>query len=339
MGKILTSDLHFFCLLLMFGNDFCSSGLFLSITTNEVAVGNSVSFKCATIGSTKLTVSKWKQGHTLLDESDSHYFFSGQMSFLLISALIEDDDGLYTCFARDKDGTEMASNGVSLSVVGKPQVYATDSQAVVGSTATLQCKGNGISTVFWSFKGVFLHNKSRYYQHGDFGELLDVTNVTLRDGGKYNCTASNGLLTASAFPRLDVLYAPVVSLWPLELTVMVGFDALFTCNVTAFPRAAITWMWNGADVQKMGSARYIVTPADSHGVGTLLIVNADVIDVGDISCRAKNSVGTASVTVTLNVTLDGKHLHLHSACSVVLPFVALTATAILCKLTVLLARQ
>eukprot|EP00118_Oscarella_pearsei_P020922 m.231637 g.231637 ORF g.231637 m.231637 type:complete len:267 (+) comp40073_c1_seq36:795-1595(+) len=225
------------------------------------------------------------------------------------------------------------------SLAGKPQVYATDSQAVVGSTATLQCKGNGISTVFWSFKGVFLHNKSRYYQHGDFGELLDVTNVTLRDGGKYNCTASNGLLTASAFPRLDVLYAPVVSLWPLELTVMVGFDALFTCNVTAFPRAAITWMWNGADVQKMGSARYIVTPADSHGVGTLLIVNADVIDVGDISCRAKNSVGTASVTVTLNVTLDGKHLHLHSACSVVLPFVALTATAILCKLTVLLARQ
>eukprot|EP00118_Oscarella_pearsei_P020923 m.231687 g.231687 ORF g.231687 m.231687 type:complete len:137 (+) comp40073_c1_seq50:152-562(+) len=125
MGKILTSDLHFFCLLLMFGNDFCSSGLFLSITTNEVAVGNSVSFKCATIGSTKLTVSKWKQGHTLLDESDSHYFFSGQMSFLLISALIEDDDGLYTCFARDKDGTEMASNGVSLSVVGEYRIESS----------------------------------------------------------------------------------------------------------------------------------------------------------------------------------------------------------------------
>ena len=108
-------------------------------------------------------------------------------------------------------------------------------------TATLQCTVDAkpsVKEVRWARNGRFISTNFNY----------SIPQVTLQSSGSYMCSAENGLgQNGKSELKLDVLYAPVVSL-PPRREVKEGEDVAIDCQVEANPRpTSIQWFRVGHD--------------------------------------------------------------------------------------------
>ena len=129
-------------------------------------------------------------------------------------------------------------------------------------TATLQCNVDAkpsVKEVRWARNGRFISTNFNY----------SIPQVTLQSSGSYMCSADNGLgQSGKSELKLDVLYAPVVSL-PARKEVKEGQTASVDCQVEANPRpTSIQWFRVGHDqfMQNGPTLRLNKVSAKDNGV-------------------------------------------------------------------------
>lgn len=88
---------------------------------------------------------------------------------------------------------------------------------------------------------------------------------------------------------------------PQDLVVPEKAEAVFECEVDAFPAAKVTWIKDG---KPLTAKEGVETQVQSDkGLYILRIPQTDTAKhMGTITCRAENAIGTVEQTVQLNIT-------------------------------------
>ena len=169
--------------------------------------------------------------------------------------------------------------------------------------------------------------------------LLEITNTNDSDTGVYTCVADNGVVevdndTVTVFVRgvyiVSVIncasitcyivlstVVPVVTITPMNQTVVSPNITTFNCSATAKPRAEIEWMRNGMVLVSGGTVDSITKiiiietpqgdcnitrpPSECVLTSTLDLEVTMPINVGEYVCRASNPAGSDLENASLTV--------------------------------------
>ncbi|XP_041356541.1 hemicentin-1-like [Gigantopelta aegis] len=132
------------------------------------------------------------------------------------------------------------------------------------------------------------------------GPDLVITNVRVKDGGVYTCSATNVLGGASKVISLNILKHIAIQNKLNDTTVKEGHSVRFECNFKSNPKPTITWYHYNIDgsKDKVTSGVKVI----NNGTGSqLLITFTKYTDSGQYVCEANNGVevvqGSGHLTV------------------------------------------
>ncbi|CAL4061193.1 unnamed protein product, partial [Meganyctiphanes norvegica] len=223
---------------------------------------------------------------------------------LRLESLAAVDAGIYQCRAQ---GHQDSALGTALVMLGDtlPMLkYRFIEQSLQpGPAVSLKCVAQGTPTpaVSWLLDGFPLQHSPRLVvgqfvnMEGDVISHVNISSVSVRDGGLYRCTAANSVGNTRHQARLNVYGVPMVR--PMgEVTAVAGEQFIITCPVGGWPINMIQWQKGG---KKLPLSRRQTVSVN----GSLVINNVQrAIDEGDYSCTASaRHSHTSTQPVTIRV--------------------------------------
>ncbi|XP_030372346.1 peroxidasin, partial [Scaptodrosophila lebanonensis] len=171
-----------------------------------IKLGKAFVLECDADGNPLPAISWQFNGQPLV--SSQHLMLENENTELVVNEAREQDAGIYRCTATNENGETSASASIRVERSQSPPRLAiepTDLVAIAGTTFELPCKAeqqeDGLQ-ISWRRDGRLIDPNQQLtekYQISGAGSLY-VKNVTILDGGRYECTLKNqfGRATASA---------------------------------------------------------------------------------------------------------------------------------------------
>lgn len=283
---------------------------------------------CEAIGARPAPKIGWYRGkHRLSDSVTSEEvngLFTVKSQFTLILSRA-DVRGHIECIVETPALKNLVANHLFLDMQVRPtkvELSGVEHHVVQGTKVLLQCEVTGArppANVSW-------YNNTNIVQDGVNG-LSISTKVDEQKDGTYT-TVSQMIFTASRFENgaalrcetdnivmrqeierpihdtlvLEVMYPPVVSVKPENLTVNETQDFLLFCEYDANPASLnlVTWTRNG-DILNINQPRYEGgTPEQT----ALLVKGAYRSDIGTYACKLQNTIGASISENEINVEVQ-----------------------------------
>ncbi|XP_030757648.1 Down syndrome cell adhesion molecule-like protein Dscam2 isoform X3 [Sitophilus oryzae] len=225
----------------------------------------------------------------------------------------KEDSGVYTCWARNKQGHSARRSG-EVNVIVPPRwlVEPADVSVERNRHVALHCQAQGVPTptVIWK--------KATGSKSGDYEEVRDHMYTKLLGNGTlllqhvkedregyYLCQADNGIGTGiGKVIQLRVNSSPYFSAPSRMVTVKKGDAAILHCDVNGDKPISVIWL-RGGKIELNPSTNYRVNAKQDvtpDGVAAeLQILNADASDSGAYFCQASNMYGRDQQLVQLLV--------------------------------------
>ncbi|PNJ20156.1 PXDN isoform 5 [Pongo abelii] len=264
----------------------------------EVLVGESVTLECSATGHPPPRIS-WTRGDRTPLPVDPRVNITPSGG-LYIQNVVQEDSGEYACSATNNIDSVHATAFIIVQAL--PQFTVTPQNRVVieGQTVDFQCeaKGNPPPVIAWTKGGSQLSVDRRHLVLSS--GTLRISGVALHDQGQYECQAVNIIGSQKVLAHLTVLprVTPVFASIPSDTTVEVGANVQLPCSSQGEPEPAITWNKDGVQVTESG--KFHISPE-----GFLTINDVGPADAGRYECVARNTIGSASVSMVLSV--NGYH--------------------------------
>ncbi|XP_074647497.1 protein sidekick-2-like [Tubulanus polymorphus] len=168
-----------------------------------------------------------------------------------------------------------------------------------GDSVELSCEANGTPTprIYWYMNGNLVEpqNKPNKYVILSNGNL-QVKNLMPSDAGMYQCLAFNQAGNIDTTTWLKVRhFPPFFTKLPVNIVVIEGNQARFTCEADGAPKPTITWMRGTTAISPSSRIQL-----NSNGE-QLLISNTVEADSGPYKCIANNDKGSQTTQATLSV--------------------------------------
>uniref|UniRef100_A0A8D9ERR1 Down syndrome cell adhesion molecule-like protein Dscam2 n=1 Tax=Cacopsylla melanoneura TaxID=428564 RepID=A0A8D9ERR1_9HEMI len=254
----------------------------------SVHLDGSATFQCdiAPYDSGPYLIAWFKDGRQIPGRSSS--------SSLVINPVGREDKGIYQCIVRRNDG-DTAQGAAELQLGDTPPIltYSFIEQTLQpGPAVSLKCiaSGNPTPDVAWSLDGFELPANNRFVigqfvsGHGDVISHVNISHVTVEDGGEYSCIAENRAGKATHSARLNIYGLPYVRLIP-KVTAIAGESLSIKCPVAGYPIEEIHWEKGGRELPD--GIRQKIQPG---GVLTISPVQKES-DTGVYTCWARNKQG------------------------------------------------
>ncbi|KAL1110232.1 hypothetical protein AAG570_008309 [Ranatra chinensis] len=273
--------------------------------TVRAKVGSQADLVCAAQGSPPPIYRWYKENDGAMIELHTSLTVQPLDSILKLSKIQHEDSGRYVCVASNILGEDRRQ--VSL-VVNTPLVVRIRPHHQVvdgGSTATFNCSvegGSGGHNLAWLKDGkpVMDEGRLRLLQSG---EVLMVHNVKKGDAGMYQCLARSSDETEQSSSQLVLgSLSPELLSTFIEQTVQPGVSVSLSCRSSGTPPPRISWYLDGSSLLPRGG--YMLSSfLDSKGdvVSYLNISHTRIQNGGQYTCSARNSVGIAEHSASLNV--------------------------------------
>ncbi|KAB5546132.1 hypothetical protein PHYPO_G00068610 [Pangasianodon hypophthalmus] len=156
-----------------------------------------------------------------------------------------------------------------------------------GQTLDLECIVQGLPTpsIQWVRKdGVLSESRT---SRENFDRLLRFTNISERDDGEYQCTASNSQGTVTHTYTISVEAAPYWIKEPVSELYAPGETVRLECQADGIPTPQVTWSINGFPLSDTDQdVRQTVKG------GTLILRDVELSDTAVYQCKASNKHGT-----------------------------------------------
>ncbi|KAK3920463.1 Down syndrome cell adhesion molecule-like protein Dscam2 [Frankliniella fusca] len=246
-----------------------------------VQVGGSAEFRCQ-VSSPGGLVTWYKDGAPVL---------GGGTGLLVLGAVSREDRGMYQCVVRRAEGdTAQAAAELRLGDAAPVLQYSFIEQTLQpGPSVSLKCSAAGqpTPTISWSLDGFPLPTNHRFLigqyvtVHGDVISHVNISHVTVEDGGEYRCIAENRAGRAHHAARLNVYGLPYIRQIP-KVTAVAGETMEIKCPVAGYPIEEIKWERGSTELPR--DLRQKVT---SSGVLVVERVQKST-DGGLYTCTARN---------------------------------------------------
>uniref|UniRef100_A0A4W4HQU9 Ig-like domain-containing protein n=1 Tax=Electrophorus electricus TaxID=8005 RepID=A0A4W4HQU9_ELEEL len=175
----------------------------------------------------------------------------------------------------------------------------------LGKTTVLNCSADGQPppNILWTLPNgtqvTSSSNRGSQYQIGNDGTFV-IYNPSKEDTGKYRCAAKNKVGYIEKLIVLEVGQKPYILTRPRGIIHRMSGESLFLhCLADGSPRPSVFWTIPGGHVlsRPRSAGRYQLMDN-----GTLVVHQTNPHDRGTYTCRAKNTVGEAFLTVPVVIT-------------------------------------
>ncbi|KAL3284947.1 hypothetical protein HHI36_019078 [Cryptolaemus montrouzieri] len=208
------------------------------------------------------------------------------------------DSGVYTCWARNKQGHSARRSGeVSVIVPPKVSPFYTEETLHVGDRASLTCsvtKGDLPLTITWHKDGRMVqpaHSMS-ITQVDQFTSILVIESLTPEHNGNYSCVVRNAAAEVSHTQQLLVNVPPRWLVEPMDVSVERKRHVALHCQAQGVPTPTV--VWKKATASKSGDYEEVRDHMYTKllGNGTLLLQHVKEDREGYYLCQADNGIGT-----------------------------------------------
>nr|XP_032653549.1 hemicentin-2 isoform X2 [Chelonoidis abingdonii] len=213
-----------------------------------------------------------------------------------IPVVSRSDEGFYECTAVSKAGAARARSYLSVTELPLYLVPPGNITALPGEGVIMSCpvSGDVAYNLTWSRDGKVLQPDEGWVRV--LRNLsLEIVSVQLDDGGRYECTASNGHGTAHASIWLFVQEAPRGRVATSSQSFTRGGEVRLNCTALGHPAPRISWKRWDRDLEK--DSRFFI-----DAQGTLIIKEAVPEDAGNYSCFTASRIGWDEQIVILQYT-------------------------------------
>ncbi|CDW55769.1 Muscle M line assembly protein unc 89 [Trichuris trichiura] len=305
------------------------------------AQGEAVRLVCQVQGDPSPSIRWMKDGDRVYNGGKYSISFSEDgLAELIIQKSTTLDSGCYRCVAENEYGSARTLGTVKVTKEETKALMNLEDQIkqgrapgfihpltvkriTAGGSVVLECLpyGNPFPDIRWLKDGVEISPSERIKVKAekDGWQRLFISDALLSDDGFYRCVASNDFGTNSTKAELiveedlekQISQEPVVEpelhqkprfKQGLEsITIHKGSPAEFECFPIGIPYPDVQWFKNGNPL--MPSSR-VVMWKDHWGYQRLVILNADLDDMGEYKCQISNAEGSAVSEGSLTVLFD-----------------------------------
>ncbi|XP_071438868.1 cell adhesion molecule Dscam2-like isoform X2 [Hetaerina americana] len=281
-------------------------GVHLQPSSLLVDSGQSAEFICVATGLPPPETWWLKDGQRIrLGGDGTSATVTGNGERIVVTSAQREDQGMYQCVAQSEN--DMAQSTAELRLgASKPQLLYKFIQQTLqpGPDVSLKCIATGQPTpqIQWTLDGFPLPQNERFMigqyatVSGDVISHVNISKVSVEDGGNYACAAINRVGITFHTAPLHVYGLPMVRKMP-PISAVAGEPLYVTCPAAGFPIAGINW-------EKDGRILPVNHRQTVHPNGTLVVMNVQQRDDrGTYSCTVKNRQGhsdrgTVEITVT-----------------------------------------
>lgn len=215
----------------------------------------------------------------------------------------ETDTGAYQCQVVTS-ATSRVTADTFIFVRIPPLISDSSSRGVTvaaGETFSLTCNATGVPApkISWRRENNGLLPTGGVVAKGN---SITIYNATKDDRGIYYCIADNNVgKPAKRSVGIEIEFAPQVNLVRQKYHQAIGYPAELHCSVEASPRADISWLKDGYQINSDNNFYQISSSSNSHDFtqSTLRIKRVDQPDFGSYRCRAVNKLGDWQNTMYL----------------------------------------
>ncbi|XP_067230023.1 neural cell adhesion molecule L1-like protein isoform X4 [Chanodichthys erythropterus] len=258
--------------------------------------GKDLQLECIAEGFPTPTVEWDKTGFKKLPEKavvESH----GKM--LTIEMVNEEDEGKYTCKAKNPHGEIVHSFHVTVEEPPEFEIEPQSQLGTIGSDVVIKCvvKGNPQPSVTWRVNGQPLNEVPASNRKILKDGTISIHNANPENSAVYQCEATNrhGTILANANIMIMNIQPLILTENNLQYMAVEGKGVVMHCKVFSSPIASITWSKDDS-ANAVEGERFSV-----HKNGSLEIHNVMKEDMGEYSCFAQNTEGKVVIAATLEV--------------------------------------
>uniref|UniRef100_A0A1B0DK51 Ig-like domain-containing protein n=1 Tax=Phlebotomus papatasi TaxID=29031 RepID=A0A1B0DK51_PHLPP len=224
-----------------------------------------------------------------------------------------DDSGVYTCWARNKQGHSARRSG-EVTVIVPPKLNPFHTAALslnVGDRASLTCsvvKGDQPLTISWRKDGRVVDASQRMSvtQVDQYNSILVIDSLSSEHTGNYSCVVRNQAAEVQTSQALLVNVPPIIEPFSFQDGLAEGMRTRTVCGVSRGDAPlTLRWLKDGEPLPL--SLGVNVTSLDQYS-SLLSIPSLSASHSGDYTCVATNPAAevkfTASLMVKGNVCLS-----------------------------------
>eukprot|EP00063_Salmo_salar_P071855 XP_014046690.1 PREDICTED: obscurin-like isoform X7 [Salmo salar] len=217
---------------------------------------------------------EWRKGTQVLKSGEKYQLKQKEsVSELLISKLVPEDSGDYSCVCGDQKTT------ASLKIKGAPVVFKKElesQEAVEGGSVSLTCEISADGKVTWRRGSVLLTQGEKYsMEHTGSTYILMVHKLKVEDAGEYTCDTGDKQSTATLTVKESVRITRELH----DITVTTGQNAVFACELSQEGVTNGEW-WLGDNLLQNNDLNQMTCQGRVHRL-TLQMVTPD--DSGDVA--------------------------------------------------------
>ncbi|CRL00266.1 CLUMA_CG013539, isoform A [Clunio marinus] len=215
----------------------------------------------------------------------------------------KDDSGVYTCWARNKQGQSARRSG-EVNVIVPPKINPFHSSTIllnVGDRASITCsiiKGDTPLSVKWLKNGIFIDPSQRISitQVDQYNSILVIEHLSASHSGNYSCVVSN---PAAEVESTQALLVNVIQPFSFQDGLAEGMRTRTICGVSrGDPPLQLNWLKDGQTLMPALGAN--VSSLDPF-TSILSITSLSHSHSGEYTCVASNQASEVKHTALLQV--------------------------------------
>ncbi|XP_029678061.1 Down syndrome cell adhesion molecule-like protein Dscam2 [Formica exsecta] len=220
------------------------------------------------------------------------------------------DPGVYTCWARNKQGHSARRSGdVAVIVPPKISPFTADRDLHLGERTTLTCsvtRGDQPLSITWLKDGRSMGPSERVTVTNvdQYNSILMIESLSPDHNGNYSCVARNVAAEVSHTQRLVVHVPPIIEPFTFQEGLSEGMRTRTVCGVAAGdPPLTISWLKDGQNPFPLPpnlASVANVSQLDPYS-SLLSITNLAAEHSGDYTCVAANPAAEVRYTAKLQV--------------------------------------
>ncbi|XP_015789765.1 Down syndrome cell adhesion molecule-like protein Dscam2 isoform X2 [Tetranychus urticae] len=193
------------------------------------------------------------------------------------------------------------------ATISVPSLLSTFDELIVdpGKSVSLKCEATGspMPTITWKQDGLPIINNERF-RLADFVvtspqrrliSYVNISSISVPDGGFYTCVAANRVASASHSARIHVKGDPYVK--PIkDIHVTLGSTVIVNCPYSGYPIDSI--FWSKGPTRLPSNRRQEI-----FSNGSLVIHDVQKsVDDGSYTCQASNGIKTSAQKINIIIT-------------------------------------
>ncbi|KAK9752837.1 Immunoglobulin I-set domain [Popillia japonica] len=256
--------------------------------------GETLQLKCPVAGYPIEEIHWERSGRELPDDMRQKILPDGVLQISRVEK--KADTGVYTCWARNKQGHSARRSGeVTVIVPPKVSPFYAENTLHVGDRTSLTCsvtKGDLPLTISWRKDGRTLDpTQISITQVDQFTSILLIESLSSEHNGNYSCVVRNQAAEVSHTQQLVVNVPPKWSVEPFDVSVERNRNVALHCQAHGVPAPTVTW--KKATGSKSGEYQEIRGHMYTKLLenGTLLLQHVKEDREGFYLCQAENGIG------------------------------------------------